>query len=145
MSPTKTHRGKNAVHCTILSLRYSSMIGLAIQLAPKSHANSVIRFGRYCFSRKTQGKIIVGTSGVSEKIAGSQRRNTPSRSNVVRIISDTKARMYPNVNDTWNVPICRVQMHNIWETYSTLPYLLSSNDLPQYWYYYTFHRTRTAS
>ena len=76
------------------------MIGLAIQLAPKSHANRVILFGRYCFSLNTQGKMMVGTSGVKEKIAGSQMRNTPRRSNVVTIISDTKTSMYPIVNET---------------------------------------------
>ena len=76
------------------------MIGLATQLAPKSQAKRVILFGLYCFSLNTQGKMIVGTSGVNEKIAGSQRRNTPSLSSVVRIISETKARIYPNVNDT---------------------------------------------
>jgi hypothetical protein len=95
-----TYRGKNAVHCTIFSFKYSSIIGLAMQLAPKSHANRVILFGLYCFSLNTQGKIIVGTSGVIEKIAGSHRRKTPSRRSVVRMISETKARMYPSVKDT---------------------------------------------
>jgi hypothetical protein len=48
---------------------------------------------------------MVGTSGVKEKIAGSQRRKTPNRSSVVTIISEMNARMYPNVKDTWKVPI----------------------------------------
>ena len=76
------------------------MIGEAIQLAPKSAANKVILFGLYCFSRKTQGKIIDGTWGVNEKIDGSQILNTPSRTTVVTTISDMNARMYPKVNET---------------------------------------------
>ena len=48
------------------------MIGLATQLAPKSAANNVIRFGLYCFSLNTHGKMMEGTSGVNEKMAGSQ-------------------------------------------------------------------------
>ena len=46
-----------------------------------------------------------GTSGVNEKIAGSQILNTPSRTIVVTMISDMNAKAYPRVNDTWNVPI----------------------------------------
>ena len=76
------------------------MIGLAMQLAPKSHAKSVILFGLYCFSLKTHGKMIVGTSGVKEKIAGSQSKKTPNRRNVVTTISETKARIYPIEKET---------------------------------------------
>jgi hypothetical protein len=95
-----TYRGRLAVHWTIFSFRYSSIIGEATQLVAKSAANKVILFGRYCFSRKTQGSMIDGTFGVNEKIAGSQIMNTPSRSAVVTMISNTKARVYPRVNDT---------------------------------------------
>ena len=76
------------------------MIGLATQLVAKSAAKSVILFGRYCFSRNTHGSIIDGTSGVNEKIAGSQIMKTPRRSAVVTMISKTKASAYPSVKDT---------------------------------------------
>ena len=84
------------------------MIGLAKQLAPKSAANNVILFGLYWFSRSTHGNMTDGTFGVKEKIAGSQILNTPSRIAVVIMISDIKARAYPKVKDTWNVPIYRL-------------------------------------
>lgn len=69
---------------------HSSMIGQATQLVPKSAANRVIRFGRYCFSRRTQGRIGMGTLGVSEKTLGSNQKKTASRSSVVAKISTMK-------------------------------------------------------
>ncbi len=64
----QSYLGSLHVHWTNLNFKYSSMIGLAMQLAPKSAANNVILFGLYCFSRNTHGKIIDGTLGVKENI-----------------------------------------------------------------------------
>jgi len=83
--------GSRQVHWTTMSFKYSSIIGLAIQLAPKSAANNVILLGLYCFSLSTQGNISEGTSGVSLKIDGSHILNTPSLTIVVTITSDTNA------------------------------------------------------
>ena len=68
------------------------MIGLAMQLAKKPAANNVILLGLCCFSLNTQDSMMDGTTGVNEKIAGSQILNTPSRTAVVTTISEMKAR-----------------------------------------------------
>ena len=98
--PVLKFRGSLHVHWTTFSLITSSMTGLAMQLAAKSAANNVILLGLYCFSRRTHGRMMDGTSGVRLKMAGSQILKTPSRTSVVVITSAKNASAYPRVKET---------------------------------------------
>ena len=65
----------------------------------KSAAKSVIRLGLYLWSLRVQGRTISGTSGVKEKMEGSQMQNTASLINVVKTISSVSAKNVPSVAD----------------------------------------------
>ena len=81
------------------SLIPSSINGAATQLVTTSAIKSVIRLGRYLYSRTVQGSIKSGTWGVKEKMEGSQKAKTPKRRMVVVMISRRKEDIYPNVKE----------------------------------------------